>query len=49
MDGMGWDGMGYLNSSITRSPYGDKNALDHFGAKNCIWGLIYKKKTAFGA
>ena len=25
-----------------------KTALDHFGAKNCIWGLIYKK-TAFGA
>ena len=20
-----------------------KTALDHFGAKNCIWGLIYKK------
>ena len=25
-----------------------KTALDHFGAKNCIWGLIYKK-NAFGA
>ena len=22
---MGWDEMGYLNSSITRSPYGDNN------------------------
>ena len=42
MDGwMGWDGMGYLNRSITRSPYGDNNNDDIALRKGCP----IKKKT----